>query len=96
VSEILGGVFGAIVRWLLGLFFGKKEPTAADRAAEAATAETQLDQEEAANAVLRKGADARARVDRDVVLGNNGPPGAVNTDPDAPVNRSEDANFRDD
>jgi hypothetical protein len=92
--SIIAAIIGAIAKVLFGRWFGKHEPTEADRAAEAATAETELEQEEAANAILTKAAAARAAAER-VGLRDNGPPDAVKTDPDAPVNQSRDAHFRD-
>lgn len=52
---------------LLGALFTKPAPTVADKAAEAATAETQLASKEADNAVISEAASARADADLGVV-----------------------------
>lgn len=63
---MIGAILSALT-WLLGRLFGSREPVVAQKAAEAATAETQLKQEQAANEVLRQGAAARAGADARVV-----------------------------
>ena len=93
MSAILSFILGLLGK-ALGSLFGKKDPTAVDLATSNARAQEQLKQEQAGNAILDKA--LRARSDADIGLrGDNGPSDSVNTDPDAPVNRSPDAHFRD-
>ena len=68
MGALFGGIVGAVLRWLLGRFFPGKR---ADPAAEAARAETELEQERVSNEIQRKAANARAdatsRVVRSIV-----------------------------
>lgn len=93
-SLIITAILGAL-KAILGLGGKPKEPSATDLAASNATAQTELAQKEAENETLRAAAQARAATDARVVLGDDGPPNGVNTDPHAAVNSSPDAHFRD-
>ena len=64
-------IISALLSWLLSRFFGKAgAPKDAEVAASNATSQAELTQEEAANAIISKGAataaDANARVVRDL------------------------------
>ena len=64
-------IIGSLLSWVLSRFFGKAGgPTATEVAASNATAQAELNQQEAANAIISKGAataaDANARVVRDI------------------------------
>lgn len=74
---------------LLGSLFGKKDPSAVTLATQAATAQTQLASQEAANEVLVQGAAARAAADTQRVL--HDPNAAqVHADPGAAINLGAD------
>lgn len=93
-SLIVEAVIGAL-KAIIGLGGKPKESSATDLAASNATAETELAQQEATNETLRTAAAARTAADARIVLSDDGPPNAVNLDPDASVNQSPDAHFRD-
>jgi hypothetical protein len=90
MGALFGGIFGAILRWLLGKFFGTKPK--ADPAAEAARAETELSQEEAASDLQAKAANARANAADRVVRGIAGKSDA---DANAELKREFPGAFRD-
>ncbi len=86
VSAALG-----LLRLVLGI---KKADPAVQMAADAATAQSELHQEEAANVIRHEASAARAAADARG-LRDSGPLNAINPSPDAPVNQSPDAHFRD-
>lgn len=89
----------AIIKALLGAIFpslfGSKDPTEVDLADSNARAQERLNQEVSANEALAKAVAARTDAAAGSLSGINGPASDVNLDPDAPVNRSEHAHFRD-
>lgn len=93
-SIIVSAVIGAL-KAVFSLEGKPKDPSAVDLAASNAAAEAQLSQEKSANEILTEGAQARADADARQLRHDDGPGDSVNTDPDAAVNSSPDAHFRD-
>ena len=89
----MGSFIGSIITWLLGLIFGRKDPAIQDIAASDATAQAELTQQEAANAIITKAGAARAdAADRVVRILAGQKPGAT----DASANAALAAKFPDD
>lgn len=83
----MGAFFGAIVSWVLEHFFGLKkasDPTPIELAASNATAQTELVQQEAANAVITSAAVARADASDRVVRTIADTPAAADPGTDRP------------
>lgn len=93
-SIVITAIIGAL-KAILGLGGKPAEPSAVDLAASDAAAQEQLSQERTANDILTEGAQARADADARQLRHDDGPSDGVNTDPDAAVNSSPDAHFRD-
>jgi len=85
-----------LLKFLWGLIFpSKKDPTIIQLATSNATAETELAGQETANVIVEKAVAAGNADDARQLRGSNGPNGAVDTDPSAPVNTDPNAHFRD-
>jgi len=88
------GTILSIIKFVLGLF-SKSAPNEVDLADSNARAQERLNQEVSANEALAKAVAARNDAVAGSMSGESGPASDVNLDPDAPVNRSEHAHFRD-
>lgn len=87
-----GAIFGALLRWIVGLFLAKgPAPTAEERAGRA---EAQLEAERNAHAIEEQADAARAAAERSV-RGEGGNGAVVTSDPDAAINRNPHGHYRD-
>ena len=59
----IAGIFGTLLKFILGSIFGKKPPSEADLAASNATNQSAVAAVEAGNEVITKGSAARAAAD---------------------------------